>query len=204
MNRKKRLQLKQNGIEIIENLNLAFEELNLSYWLAFGTLLGAVREKNIIPHDLDLDIAVWKHSYSDRVAKVLLKYGFVLKRTITIKDNIGVEETYSYKGVNVDIFYFEKISDNQVKCHSFYIDKSLGYTGTIKINGGLFPLEVILPFEGLMKYTFLGLQVYIPDKYEKQLICHYGEDYMNPNPDWDYTQAPSSKQLEGLTGIVHE
>ena len=204
INKKKRLQLKRNGIEILKNLNLAFEELNLPYWLAFGTLLGAVREKNIISHDLDLDIATWKHYYSGKIAEVLLKYGFTLKRTITIKDNVGVEETYSYRGVNVDIFYFEKLSDDMVKCHSFYIDKSLGYIETISKHGGLFPLEVILPFEGLLKYTFLGVPVYIPDVYEKQLVCHYGEDYMIPDSTWDYTEAPSSKKLEGLTGIVYE
>ena len=204
INKRKKLQIKKNGIEILEKLNSAFKELNLPYWLAFGTLLGAVREKNFISHDLDLDIATWKQSYSGRVSEILLKYGFALKRTITVKDNIGIEETYSYKGVNVDIFYFERISDEMVKCHSFYIDKSLGYIETINKHGGLFPLEVILPFEGLLKYTFLGVPVSIPDVYKKQLVCHYGEDYMVPDPNWDYTEAPSSKYIEGMIGVVYE
>ena len=204
INKRKKSQIKKNGIEILEKLNSAFKELNLPYWLAFGTLLGAVREKNFISHDLDLDIATWKQSYSGRVSEILLKHGFALKRTIAVKDNIGIEETYSYKGVNVDIFYFERISDEMVKCHSFYIDKSLGYIETINKHGGLFPLEVILPFEGLLKYTFLGVPVFIPDVYEKQLVCHYGEDYMVPDPNWDYTEAPSSKNIEGMIGVVYE
>ena len=203
INRKKRLRLKKNGTEILKKLNLAFEELNMQYWLEFGTLLGAVREKGIISHDLDLDIATWKYSYSDKIATILSKYGFNLVRTIILDENIGLEETYSYKGVNIDIFYFEKISENLAKCHSFYIDKTLGYTETVNKYGGLFPLEITLPFSKLLKYTFLGVQVYIPDVYKEQLACHYGEDYMIPNSNWDYTEAPSSKKLIGLIGIVY-
>ena len=204
LNKKQRQQLRKNGTTILKNLNLAFEELNIPYWLAFGTLLGAVREKNIIVHDLDLDIATWKHSHSGKIAETLTKYGFALKRTIKLEGDTGIEETYSYNDVNIDIFYFEKISDKLVKCHVFYIDKSLGYMETINKYGGLFPLEVVLPFEGLSKYTFLGVQVYIPDIYEKHLAFHYGEDYMIPNSNWDYTKAPSSRRVQGLMGIVYE
>ena len=204
INKKKRVQLKKNGTEILKNLNLAFAELNMPYWLAFGTLLGAVREKNIISHDLDLDIAAWKYSYSNRVAETLSKYGFVLMRTIILEGYLGVEETYSYKGVNVDIFYFEKISDESAKCYVFYMDKSLGYIETITKYGGLFPLEVVLPFNKLSEYTFLGVNVHIPDVYKEQLAFHYGENYMIPNSNWDYTKAPNSKKIEGLVGIVHE
>ena len=204
INKKKKKQLKKNGFAILENLNLAFEELNMSYWLAFGTLLGAVREKNIISHDLDLDIATWKYSYSGRVMEVLSKYGFVLMRTIVLEKDLGVEETYSYKGVNIDIFYFEKISDELVKCYVFYMDKALGYLETIARYGGLFPLEVVLPFNKLLEYSFLGVPVYIPDVYEAQLAFHYGKDYMIPNSNWDYTSAPNSKKINGLIGKVYE
>jgi len=204
INKKKRVQLKKNGTKILENLNLAFTELNIPYWLAFGTLLGAVREKRIISHDLDLDIAAWKSSHSDKIAKALSKYGFTLARTIVLGENIGLEETYSYKSVNIDIFYFEKIPNNLIRCHSFYIDNSLGYTETINKYGGLFPLEITLPFNKLIKHTFLGVHVYIPDMYTEQLVCHYGEDYMIPNSSWDYTKAPSSIKVRGLMGIVYE
>ena len=34
------------------------EKHHVKYWLAFGTLLGYVRDQNLIPHDADIDIAI--------------------------------------------------------------------------------------------------------------------------------------------------
>jgi phosphorylcholine metabolism protein LicD len=65
--------------EILEKLSCAFEELKINYWLDFGTLLGAVREKKFISHDLDIDIGVlgtMKVEDRNKISNILLKYGF--------------------------------------------------------------------------------------------------------------------------------
>ena len=43
---------------LIEIINL-LDKNKIIYWLCHGTLLGIVRDKNLIPWDHDIDIAVW-------------------------------------------------------------------------------------------------------------------------------------------------
>lgn len=47
-----------NLLELLDFTVGLFEKHNIRYWLAYGTLLGAVRNKQIIPWDEDIDIGV--------------------------------------------------------------------------------------------------------------------------------------------------
>ncbi len=197
----KRRTLHKNAAEILNQLNLVFKELNYDYWLEFGTLLGAVRENRIISFDLDLDIATWRFNYGDNLNVVMQRYGFKLMREIYI-ENEGIEQTYSFNNVNVDVFYCDKLDDDWIKCYVFYLDKNMSIDDMNRIYGGLHPLEIRLPFNNLLTYSFLGVDTKIPANYKSQLSYHYGTDYMIPNPNWDYRNASSSKQIPNKIGKV--
>lgn len=68
-------KLRQAQLRMLEILT-AVDEIctchNIRYWLAFGTLLGAVRHKGFIPWDDDLDICVMRDDYK-RFSKVMIK-----------------------------------------------------------------------------------------------------------------------------------
>jgi len=42
----------------LKNVTNILQELNIKYWLDYGTLLGSYRNKKIINHDPDLDVSI--------------------------------------------------------------------------------------------------------------------------------------------------
>ncbi len=62
------LQIRNNGLIEITNI---LENLNIKYYLTDGTLLGAVREKDFIPWDWDVEITVLSESIFPKTAELI-------------------------------------------------------------------------------------------------------------------------------------
>ncbi len=56
-------QLQKAEYEILKSTVRFFEENDINYMLAFGTLLGAVRHNGFIPWDDDIDLLVDRKDY---------------------------------------------------------------------------------------------------------------------------------------------
>lgn len=197
----KTLQL--NGIEVLGKFHQAMTAINCEYWLAFGTLLGAIRDKKLISFDTDIDVGVLSNSDFEKIDIAMQKYGFEKVRKIEIftKGNCnerGFELTYTQKGVLIDIFVFDKIfGTNQIYTHTCLWDNThFRYLSTV--------LRATMPFEGTVMYTFQNIVVCIPKNYKEYLQSYYGVNYETPDPYWEPTMSDSVEVVSDAIGVLDE
>lgn len=177
---KKIKYFREEGEEMLQKLSLALNEHEIIFWLEFGTLLGYYRENDFIKDDFDIDIGAFL-SDAPKVRKALLKSGFELAREFRCLKNDGREECYSYKHSTFDIFYFRE--ENGVRyCNGFSHKEGVSWKPmkhcpcTVR--------KITFPLVDFSEVTFKGAKVYIPQKTNEYLQCHYGKDFMTPDPNF--------------------
>jgi len=69
--------------KLLQKLDLIANEKDLSYWIDGGTLLGAVREKDIIPWDDDSDTSMTEQDSQKLLDMDLTQYGVKVSRCHT-------------------------------------------------------------------------------------------------------------------------
>jgi lipopolysaccharide cholinephosphotransferase len=104
--RKAQLQM----LDILTEVDKICRRHNITYWIDFGTLLGAVRHGGYVPWDEDIDISIMRKERK-RLAKVLAQdlpsHLHIVKR----QGYISVEQktpTIGALPLFIDIFYYEK------------------------------------------------------------------------------------------------
>lgn len=152
---------KENAKYLLNTLKKVFEENGIELLLAYGTLLGAIREHDFIGHDSDMDTMIWRKDMQKGLdlAPELAKYDIQLECYV-----LPWIFTYSYKGITCDIDVInEPISPfNKRYCllESQYIPRSF--------------------FETTEKYEFQGEIHTIPAHPETLLEYHYGKKWRIP------------------------
>ena len=88
----------------------ALTEAGAQWWVAYGTLLGLVREGRLLPHDNDLDFAVLAGADPRRVAGAMERRGF---RRVREEEWQGrpSKQKFMLGPVLVDVFYLERRGD---------------------------------------------------------------------------------------------
>lgn len=103
-------------LRIVDNI---LQKMNISYWLDYGTLLGAIRHKGFIPWDDDMDISVMRADFirlKTDLPKELDKYNI----DVSVSDaRLGVSYKHLDTGIWLDIFpddiYFSEKGLEEVK-----------------------------------------------------------------------------------------
>lgn len=200
--RNRRSQFHKYGLSILEDFDRIMTSNGFSYFVFAGTLLGAVREKGFIKHDLDIDVAMFNDDYSPELEQILVSNGFSIKRRFEIENGkYGREETYEKNNVSLDIFYI--YSDEKYPTYQCDFSGVLGTSspddsmekyGYVRARRIEFPISrkvARVPFETIM--------VNAPENYDEWLRCRYGDDYMIPNPNFhDTGKNPHMFQWEGV------
>lgn len=132
-------EVKRLEVEILNYIVSVCQEHNLTYFLAYGTLLGAVRHKGFIPWDDDVDIWMPTEDY-DKFIKITRGRQGGKFRTLTAEDT-----SYYYA--------FAKVVNTQTHVEEPYVDDipQLGIWvdvfplgGTISKNSAKFLLANVL------------------------------------------------------------
>lgn len=152
-----------------------FDNNAIIFQLAFGTLLGAVREHDFITHDEDIDLAMMKQDMSHFLSILfeLRKHGFEM---------IRYEErgflTIMRKGEYIDIYFYEEYPTQP---NLYYCCRDI------------FPKEIL---DDLIDYPFLGTFFKVPRMYEKYLEFYFGDNWKTPIVAFNYHQPLWSKAIE--------
>jgi len=182
-------------LEILIEVDKICRKHNITYWLDFGTLLGAVRHGGFIPWDDDLDISVPRKDYL-RLCKILkkelpdnlifqdettdkfypLKFAKVRDRCSYLED-IGISQKVKEKGIYIDIFPIERGTLKLKNAIDFFYGRS--FRRLRHHSGG--KLEYII---SLTMYPFASCLVFLARMFnflisDNLLIYGYGVPTVN-------------------------
>lgn len=151
---------------------MTLEELNETYWLDCGTLLGAYRDGDILKYDYDIDIS------RVRFVDVMKELEFVkrFKSTLSKKYNIsgsGMFVTYNNndKTYTCDMQRYKRKLNSQT--NETWLAESVpastkAWSDNFKLTS--FPVNLVLP---TIRMQFLGLKAQVPRKYKELLKWKY-------------------------------
>jgi phosphorylcholine metabolism protein LicD len=171
------------------------DELGLDYWLCNGTLLGLVRDGELIPWDGDLDFGLGH--LEDRAA---IRRAFESRGMIVQDDGSGSDYlTFIFMGTKVDLNFFAPQGDEMVTL--WKVPKNSGWIRYIvaicsRMRLPIASIQCLWALEGyaqpttalfpLGEATFYGKSMSVPRTPEVILEYTYGSEWKTPRRDYDW------------------
>lgn len=173
--------VQKNGKEVLLKVNELLCKENIEYTVAFGTLLGCIREGEIIKHDDDIDFAIMPNAVNaGRLVRLLENAGFEFFWAWKCQGRI-TEIAVTYRDVHIDFYFLHEV-DGYYEAHWYmpldgvkYPDDKTWSTLCIRL----------LKTEGVMPWhlSMYDIDVMVPRNYDEILTSHYGS-WRKPDPNW--------------------
>ena len=128
-------EIKIIQLNILKSVHTFCSMRKIKYFLAYGTLLGAVRHEGYIPWDDDIDICMMREDYdrfihefrsdtykiyaTETVSDCVFPYAKIYDKDTKIKEltNLPIDDL----GINIDLFPVEKIPKDEKKINRLFM-----------------------------------------------------------------------------------
>lgn len=193
-------QLQKVELEMLKYFDEFCKKNNLEYYLAYGTLLGAVRHEGFIPWDDDIDIHMKGKDYLKLVELLKnndnKKYFFQsleteknyyllwnkLRKNDTIFIEKGWENAKINKGISLDIFPLFEFPQEEKKFKKYI--KKIKITRLL-VENNLKPNKFINTYGRFGKILSKILRI-IPQKYRNKIVINNIKYFSNYESNNDY------------------
>lgn len=146
--------------ELFERSNQFLKDLEVDYWVNYGTLLGFHREQNIIGHDIDIDFGCHERHYEEILANAH-KLDPKLSFYETTNRHNGPKLYMSLYGFDADIYFYKEEEEHLISYEKTTWDN---YNAPI-------PKTQVFPTQEL---TIAKIPTRIPNQSEAYLKTIYG------------------------------
>lgn len=193
-----RKALQKNGLPLIGRISDALSRYGATYFLNFGTLLGVVRDGQLIEHDRDIDFGIYFDDIftPEMLDRAMREIGLKRVHTYLFRGEVK-EVTYKYGVTNIDFFRHEE-TETETMSYVFYRQMDVTYE---KDNQYSVIRRHRVPIPGIRTIEISGYTFQIPENAEEYLECVYTTSWRTPDAKWTYRSNPVWEEFPGEYGI---
>lgn len=195
----KRKALTEEGVATTELLEAALSTAGARFFMAYGSLLGMVRDGRFLPHDNDIDYSVMineSFTWND-LEKALTKAGMTKVRQFVYRGEI-TEQTYRNHCLTVDFFKYIK-GENECFEYMYYRKDDYLYNSSSEFH----VYKQSLCDVGNIGVMQVGeLSFHAPEDPESYLASIYGRGWRIPDPNWQPEDGGTLHELAGQIAYI--
>ena len=160
---------REKATQDLNEIKEVYDKLGIKFFLVYGTLLGAVREKNVIVTDHDNDIGLFGEDIyrGEEIYFALKEAGFLVGTYVSLKDpNGNVKRPVMFltnKRVKTEHIFLFKVGDKRVTWYSTRKNEKTGVTESLVWENDA------KHFEYLEETPFLNKKYLVPN-HPKELL----------------------------------
>ena len=117
-------EIQQMELGIMEYIHELCQKIGVQYFLAYGSLIGAVRHKGFIPWDDDMDICMLREDY-EKLQDYMIAHPHERYEVLSYKNNLNY------------VYPFMKVQDNQ----TYLLEEDIRIDSNMGIYVDIFPVD---------------------------------------------------------------